>query len=217
MERILETYDAAYGLKSISLRYFNAAGATQNCGEDHEPETHLIPNVLAEFCRPETFSFELAQVRMVVSPSSCGRNIERSRTFHPTICSESFRNGVMPSCPMVSHLNLSGKIRCSCTTAWVCHSNVPESGLKLAFRDRPPLKKCRRHFWLSSAENVSKAPEIIPTIPGEQLVEATWRQKKRTCAHGVLEDQITQGGTMVISVEAFPFRLEYLPASSFLT
>jgi UDP-glucose 4-epimerase len=52
MERILETYDAAYGLKSISLRYFNAAGATQNCGEDHEPETHLIPNVLAAAADP---------------------------------------------------------------------------------------------------------------------------------------------------------------------
>jgi UDP-glucose 4-epimerase len=52
LERILETYDTAYGLKSISLRYFNAAGATQRCGEDHEPETHLIPNVLAAAADP---------------------------------------------------------------------------------------------------------------------------------------------------------------------
>jgi len=47
LERLLETYDTAYGLKSISLRYFNASGATERCGEDHDPETHLIPNVLA--------------------------------------------------------------------------------------------------------------------------------------------------------------------------
>jgi UDP-glucose 4-epimerase len=47
MERILESYDLAYGLKFISLRYFNACGATKNLGEDHRPETHLIPNVLA--------------------------------------------------------------------------------------------------------------------------------------------------------------------------
>ena len=47
MERALEDCDAAYGLKFVSLRYFNAAGATERCGEDHEPETHLIPNVLA--------------------------------------------------------------------------------------------------------------------------------------------------------------------------
>ncbi len=45
-ERILEWYGKAYGLKHISLRYFNAAGATELLGEDHRPETHLIPNVL---------------------------------------------------------------------------------------------------------------------------------------------------------------------------
>jgi UDP-glucose 4-epimerase len=47
MERIMESYDAAYGLRFIALRYFNAAGATAAHGELHEPETHLIPNVLA--------------------------------------------------------------------------------------------------------------------------------------------------------------------------
>jgi len=45
-ERILEWYGKAYGLKHVSLRYFNAAGATNLLGEDHHPETHLIPNVL---------------------------------------------------------------------------------------------------------------------------------------------------------------------------
>jgi UDP-glucose 4-epimerase len=45
-ERILHWYGKAYGLKHISLRYFNAAGASELLGEDHHPETHLIPNVL---------------------------------------------------------------------------------------------------------------------------------------------------------------------------
>ncbi|MCL0060403.1 UDP-glucose 4-epimerase GalE [Dehalococcoidia bacterium] len=45
-ERILEWYGKAYGLRHISLRYFNAAGASNCLGEDHHPETHLIPNVL---------------------------------------------------------------------------------------------------------------------------------------------------------------------------
>ena len=39
-------YDGAYGLRSAVLRYFNAAGATLLHGEDHRPETHLIPRVL---------------------------------------------------------------------------------------------------------------------------------------------------------------------------
>jgi UDP-glucose 4-epimerase len=47
MERLLDSYDTAYGMKFVALRYFNAAGATVKCGEDHRPESHLIPNVLA--------------------------------------------------------------------------------------------------------------------------------------------------------------------------
>ena len=46
LERLLDAYDTAYGLKFIALRYFNAAGATEHHGEDHDPESHLIPNVL---------------------------------------------------------------------------------------------------------------------------------------------------------------------------
>jgi UDP-glucose 4-epimerase len=48
IEEILADYDVAYGLKSVCLRYFNAAGADPDgqLGERHEPETHLIPLVL---------------------------------------------------------------------------------------------------------------------------------------------------------------------------
>ena len=48
IERMLADYRTAYGLESISLRYFNAAGADPDgeLGEDHDPETHLIPLVL---------------------------------------------------------------------------------------------------------------------------------------------------------------------------
>jgi UDP-glucose 4-epimerase len=48
VERILQDAAGAYGLDSVSLRYFNAAGASADVtlGESHSPETHLIPNVL---------------------------------------------------------------------------------------------------------------------------------------------------------------------------
>ena len=48
VERILEDYEHAYGLRSVCLRYFNAAGADPEgqLGERHEPETHLIPLIL---------------------------------------------------------------------------------------------------------------------------------------------------------------------------
>ena len=45
-EEALRWYEAAYGLHYVSLRYFNAAGATERCGEWHDPETHIIPIVL---------------------------------------------------------------------------------------------------------------------------------------------------------------------------
>jgi len=45
-EGALAAYGTAYGLRSVSLRYFNVAGASERNGEDHDPETHLIPNVL---------------------------------------------------------------------------------------------------------------------------------------------------------------------------
>lgn len=48
MERMMRRFDEAYGLRYVSLRYFNAAGADPSgeIGEDHAPETHLIPLIL---------------------------------------------------------------------------------------------------------------------------------------------------------------------------
>ncbi len=46
-EQMLRWYDRIHGLRFVSLRYFNAAGASETYGEDHRIETHLIPNVLA--------------------------------------------------------------------------------------------------------------------------------------------------------------------------
>ncbi len=46
LERMLHWLDRIYGLRYAALRYFNAAGATPQRGEDHSPETHLIPLVL---------------------------------------------------------------------------------------------------------------------------------------------------------------------------
>ena len=45
-ERASHWYEQAYGMRFVSLRYFNAAGATKLCGEKHDPESHLIPIIL---------------------------------------------------------------------------------------------------------------------------------------------------------------------------
>jgi UDP-glucose 4-epimerase len=47
VEQMLAWYGSQCGLRSVALRYFNASGATESLGEDHHPESHLIPNLLA--------------------------------------------------------------------------------------------------------------------------------------------------------------------------
>jgi len=58
IERALAWYYRAYGINSAALRYFNAAGATRDLGEDHRPETHLLPRLLAAALDPKV-SFEI--------------------------------------------------------------------------------------------------------------------------------------------------------------
>jgi UDP-glucose 4-epimerase len=60
IKRLRASSDGAYGLKSVSPRYFNTPGATERCGEDHEPETLLVPNVLKAAAgeEPEVSVFE---------------------------------------------------------------------------------------------------------------------------------------------------------------
>jgi UDP-glucose 4-epimerase len=53
-EKMLEWYRRAYGLNYIALRYFNAAGASDTFGEDHHPESHLIPRLLQSARRVDT-------------------------------------------------------------------------------------------------------------------------------------------------------------------
>ena len=55
MERMLEDYDAAYGIKFVAIRYFNAAGAALDgsIGEDHPEESHLIPNIIKKALKGE--------------------------------------------------------------------------------------------------------------------------------------------------------------------
>ena len=55
LERMLDDYDAAYGIKFMSIRYFNAAGAALDgsIGEDHGEESHLIPNIIKKALKNE--------------------------------------------------------------------------------------------------------------------------------------------------------------------
>ena len=55
VEQMLNWYDKIHQLKSIAIRYFNAAGADKDLGETHQPESHLIPNVIAAAAAKKQF------------------------------------------------------------------------------------------------------------------------------------------------------------------
>jgi UDP-glucose 4-epimerase len=73
IERALAWYHGAYGIKCAALRYFNAAGATQDLGEDHRPETHLLPRLLAAVSGPNN-SFEIYGDDYPTSDGTCIRD-----------------------------------------------------------------------------------------------------------------------------------------------
>jgi UDP-glucose 4-epimerase len=72
-ERMLEWYRRAHGLKHISLRYFNACGATERCGESHQPETHLIP-ILLEVAQGRRGAIQLYGTDYDTPDGSCVRD-----------------------------------------------------------------------------------------------------------------------------------------------
>jgi UDP-glucose-4-epimerase GalE len=55
LEAAADWYAKAYGLRPVALRYFNVGGASERNGERHDPETHLIPNLLRAILRGEPF------------------------------------------------------------------------------------------------------------------------------------------------------------------
>ena len=75
MEQMIADYAQAYGFRTISLRYFNAAGAhaAGDIGEAHEPETHLIPNILKSMAQGD-FTLQLFGTDHPTADGTCVRD-----------------------------------------------------------------------------------------------------------------------------------------------
>jgi UDP-glucose 4-epimerase len=72
-ERMLEWYHKAHGLRHVSLRYFNACGATERFGECHVPETHIIP-ILFEVALGQRDAFQLYGTDYATPDGTCVRD-----------------------------------------------------------------------------------------------------------------------------------------------
>jgi UDP-glucose 4-epimerase len=73
LERILHWYAIAYGWTIVAFRYFNACGATETLGEDHQPETHIIPLLLQTVAGNRLF-FEIYGDDYPTSDGTCLRD-----------------------------------------------------------------------------------------------------------------------------------------------
>lgn len=76
VEQILQDYALSHGLNSVSLRYFNAAGAAPDgsIGEKHDPETHLIPNILKSIASGGELSLKVFGTDYPTGDGSCVRD-----------------------------------------------------------------------------------------------------------------------------------------------
>jgi UDP-glucose 4-epimerase len=76
VEQILQDFAKAYGLNSVCLRYFNAAGAdpSEAIGEKHNPETHLIPNILKSIASGGSLTLKLFGIDYPTPDGSCVRD-----------------------------------------------------------------------------------------------------------------------------------------------
>jgi len=77
-ERMLRWYDEAYRLRYVSLRCFNAAGASERFGEDHAPETHLIPNALRVAASDRATSTSSAKITTLPTAHVCATTFTSS-------------------------------------------------------------------------------------------------------------------------------------------
>ncbi len=84
VDGMIGDFCTAHGLGAVSLRYFNVAGASGEAGEDHEPETHLIPNVLKarDRAQPRTSTSTAPTTRRRTGPRSAITSTSRISGSH---------------------------------------------------------------------------------------------------------------------------------------
>ena len=174
IEKIMDDYDNAYDLKSVRLRYFNVAGADDKVrvGEWHEPETHLIPNILkSTFSSDKTF--EMYGENYDTKDGTCVRdyiNIEDLIDAH-ILALEYLNNG-----GKTNYFNLGTKNGNTVKEVFEICENVAQKTIDV-------IKKPRRDGdpAILVADN-SKAMDVLGWSPKKTLymsVESAYEWEKR--------------------------------------
>ncbi|MBR3889419.1 UDP-glucose 4-epimerase GalE [bacterium] len=174
IERILDDYDKAYGLKSVRLRYFNVAGADHlaRVGEWHDPETHLIPNILkATFSGGKTF--EMYGTDYDTIDGTCVRdyiNVEDLISAH-VLALDYLKNG-----GETNYFNLGTKTGNSVKEVFTACEEVTEQKIPVNVMGR------REGDPATLVADNTKAKETLGWLPEHTLTESiktayTWEKK----------------------------------------
>lgn len=176
VEKIMDDYSKAYDLRSVRLRYFNVAGADTNnrVGEWHNPETHLIPNILkSTFSGSKTF--ELYGSDYDTKDGTCVRdyiNIEDLASAH-LLALEYLKNG-----GETNYFNLGTKNGDTVKEVFSACEKI--TGKKIPVKMQPR----REGDPASLVANNSKAKNILGWSPTHTLEESiktaySWEVKNR--------------------------------------
>ena len=176
IEQIMDDYDKAYGLKSVRLRYFNVAGADSKIrvGEWHNPETHLIPNVLKSIGKIEK-PFQLYGSDYNTKDGTCVRdyiNIEDLVNAH-ILSLEYINNG-----GITNYFNLGTKEGSTVKEVFDACEKVTNKKIPIEYKSR------RNGDPASLVADNTKAKEVLGWSPKVSLTESirnaySWEEKLR--------------------------------------
>jgi UDP-glucose 4-epimerase len=166
-ERMLPWYRTAHGLKYVSLRYFNAAGATQSFGESHVPETHLIP-LLFEIALKQRPTLQVFGTDYDTADGTCVRDyIHISDIAHAHVLA-------------LAHIErVAGHAFNMGNGAGYSNLQVIDAVRRVTGRDIPAVPAPRRPgdppVLIADAAHIREALGWKPRFPGlEEIVQTAW-------------------------------------------
>lgn len=161
IERIMDDYNNAYGIKSVRLRYFNVAGADSDnlIGEWHDKETHLIPNILkSTFSNGKTF--QMFGIDYNTKDGTCVRdyiNIEDLVSAHILALDYLFKDGA------TNFFNLGTKEGNTVKEVFRVCEEITQKSIPVEIKDR------REGDPASLVADNSKAKEVLNWNPQKNL------------------------------------------------
>ncbi len=169
-EKILVDASRAYGLRYVSLRYFNVAGATDRCGEAHRPETHLIPSVL-EVALGQRPYLELFGSDYSTPDGTCIRDY-----IHVVDLAEAHLLALEKTANSAGVYNLGSNRGYSVREVIACAEKV--TGKKIAVRQKPRRAGDAARL-VASFEKAKTELGWQPSRDLEEMVSSAWAWRQR--------------------------------------